>query len=451
MGSENFGREFCGTGTKVTPFPLTSPAQLGQPATPNDLRRGNRSRVLRLVRRHGPISRAEIAERSGLSRAALTGIAQDLLDEGVLIEGARVPPVFSTGAAGPARRAGVGLSFNPSFALAVGIELTDGWLRGVLLDLAGDVLAQGERTFERSAAPETVVQQAAGLIDALRETVPEVMLGARRLRGIGLAASGQVDPVRGLSVSVPGLARWRDVPLRAEIERLTGLPVELDWRVRAATLAEQWYGGAREADDFVYVNVSDGVGMGLVLGDQIQRGWRSLAGGMGHIQVGAPEAETRMCVCGNKGCLQTLVSVPAIVRRVERALVDGVQSVLLRTVNGEGLGPVTFERVLAAAAAGDKLALGALEDAGEYLGRGIAAVVNLLNPPLVVVGGEIARAESVVLPNAVRAARRWSRQRAFDGLQVVASRLHPGAAMGAATMMLQLALGESAVLAGVAV
>jgi N-acetylglucosamine repressor len=192
------------------------------------------------------------------------------------------------------------------------------------------------------------------------------------------------------------------------------------------------------------VNVSDGVGMGLVIDGEIQRGWRSLAGGLGHIQVGVPDAEARMCVCGNKGCLQTMVSVPAIVRSVERAVSGGAQTVLARPVDESGAALVTFERVLAAAQTGDKVALGALEDAAEYLGRGIAAVVNLLNPPLVVVGGEIARAESVVFPAVIRAARRWSRQRAFDGLQVVASGLQPGAAVGAATMILQQALGEGA-------
>jgi predicted NBD/HSP70 family sugar kinase len=239
------------------------------------------------------------------------------------------------------------------------------------------------------------------------------------------------------------MPRWRDVPLREEVEHLTGLLVRLDWRVNAATLAEQWYGAAREADDFAYLNVSDGVGMGLVLGGAIQRGWRSLAGGLGHVPVPAPADLVRTCVCGNAGCLQTFVSVPSIVQRVERALREGVDSALLH--DGAGEAPLAFEHVLAAAHTGDKLALTALEDAADYLGRGVAIVVNMLNPPLVVIGGAIARAEEIVMPPLVRAARRWSRSRAFEGLPLVMSRLRPDAAVvGAATLILQHVLGDTA-------
>ena len=107
-----------------------------------------------------------------------------------------------------------------------------------------------------------------------------------------------------MSLSIPGLRGWHDVPLRALVERRLSLPAHLDWRVHTATLAEQWFGDARDADDFVYVNASDGVGMALVL-DGVIHGWRALAGGLGHIPVGAPSAGRGVCACGGATCLES--------------------------------------------------------------------------------------------------------------------------------------------------
>jgi glucokinase len=409
-----------------------------------------------------------VAQRSGLSKAAVTAITQQLIDEGVLLENGPRPEVArvtraeaipagspngaANGAANgttpanrePASRAGrrpVGLTFNPTYA-AVGIELTGGALYGIRLNLAGQVEAQGERTFPVDTAADAVLDQALDLARELLDSRGRTTGAASPVRGVGLVAPGQVDAPHGTILSIPALPQWRGVRAQAVLAQALDVPVRVDWRVYAATLAEQWYGAARQEEDFLYVNVSDGIGMTAVLGGQIHRGKRGAAGQLAHLPLDVPPpAGGRTCVCGNTGCLTTLASVPAVVHRVERALADGAESVLTEVGPHAGRPGLTFDALVAAAHGGDKLAQNALEDTGDYLGRALAILANLFDPPLIVVGGRLTRAGDLLFQPLLRSARRHAHLRAWEGVRLVFSSLQPGpAVVGAATQLLQAAL-----------
>jgi predicted NBD/HSP70 family sugar kinase len=407
----------------------------------------NRRWIVGTVGRRPGISRVELARLSGLSKGAVTVIVQQLARRGILVDQPTGSPAGMPNGSidGDGTRAngrsGGALSLNPAYASAVGVELTDGRADAIVVDLSGETRAAASQPFASDAAPAEIIGAAAR---AIREVMPAAGAAGSpggHLRGVGVAVPGLVDAEAGVSLWIPGLLRWRDVPVSDLLARELGVPVVLDWRAYTATLAEQWYGHGRHADDFLYINVGDGVGMGIVIGGRLVRGSSSMAGLLGHVRMSAAEgAET--CVCGNDGCLQTRVAVPAIIHRAQRAITEGVFSVV--TAPGEtGAAHLRFEDLIAAARSGDRLTGKLLEEAGDWLGIAVADLLHVLNPPLVIIGGGIVRAGDLVMEPLVRAARRRALPRAFAATRIVQSELRPGAAiLGAGALVLRRALDE---------
>jgi predicted NBD/HSP70 family sugar kinase len=429
--------------------------------TPSELGLHNRQRVVDAIRRANGLSRADVSRLSGLSRGAVTVIVQPLVQQGLLVEhvepseagggerndspGPSLGAASDAAPAGAARtssgartagRRGVHLRLNRSYATAVGLEVADARVEAIVLDLLGGVRARSSVPFASDGAPDAILS---AMAEAAHGVIRQSGVAPESVRGAGVALPGRLDRDRQVSLMIPGLTHWRNVPVVAELRRSLGLPVLLDWRAHTATLAEQWYGAGRECDDFLYVNVGDGMGMGIVLGGQLIRGATSMAGMLAHVQTPG-ESGGELCICGNEGCLQTRVAVPALLHRAERAALSGVQTVLTATAPPAAR-PLSFEDLVAAARAGDKLARNILEDAGETLGRTVADLVHLFNPPLVIVGGPIVQAGELVLDPLVRATRRFALSDMFDATRIVASQLRPGAVIqGAATLVLRRVL-----------
>jgi glucokinase len=197
--------------------------------------------------------------------------------------------------------------------------------------------------------------------------------GGAVVRAVGVAVPGPADAAGGILHQVFDWP-WQDVPVARLLEAALGLPVRIENDVNCCCLSEQAFGAARGVDDFAWVQISTGVGAGLVLRGRLYAGATGLAGEVGHLilEEGGP-----LCACGRRGCLQALVSGPAIARRWREAS---------RGVAAPGDGA---EEVFARAAAGDALAQSVVAGVARDLGRGLAMVVNILNPALVVVGGGV--------------------------------------------------------------
>jgi N-acetylglucosamine repressor len=193
--------------------------------------------------------------------------------------------------------------------------------------------------------------------------------------------NGIVDTERGVSVVAPHFG-WRNVSLAAPLAAHFGIPVHLENDARTLTIAEQWFGAGRGVDHFVTIVAGYGIGAGVVTNGQIYRGAQGGAGEFGHIvlQVDGP-----VCSCGKRGCLEALAAEPAILRQIQEELASGMPSALA------GMQPLTLEAVAAAADAGDELAQRVLATAGRWLGVGVANLVNVLNPQLLIINGEAVR------------------------------------------------------------
>ena len=266
----------------------------------------------------------------------------------------------------------------------LGIDVGGTTFTVVLLDGDARVLAAIEERMPVGLSPASAIKTIAATARAVA-----VEAGvAESLAGAGLAVPGHVDASRGVLRSSPNLAGWSDVPVGAIAADVLDAPVAVEHDVRMAALAEARLGAGRDVASFVCVTVGTGIGAAVVLDGRLYRGASASAGEIGHVRVaGADEP----CGCGKRGCLETVASGRAI---VARALSGGRAFACAR-------------EVFAAAAAGDALCARVVDEAGRALGDGLAALVNVLNPEVIALGGGVARAGAMLLDRvrvAVRAA-----------------------------------------------
>ncbi|RAG84557.1 sugar kinase [Streptacidiphilus pinicola] len=316
--------------------------------------------VFTIVLSHGPLTRAQIAGRTGLSAAAVTKAVRPLMAAGYLVEG---PGEGSRALGRPATLVRV----DAGAAFFVGVKVTGDEIIAVLTDLCCRVRAAARLPLT-GRAPERVLPV---LTELVRELLTEADGFGVAVRGLGIAVSGDVDvdSAEGMVRYSPFL-EWREVPLAGIAGTATGLPVTVENDVRALTVAEQWFGAGVGLDSFALVTVGAGIGCGLVVHGRVVSGAHGVAGELGHVSI---DPDGPPCYCGNRGCVEAVAADPAIVRAV-------------REVTGR---PVTTPaEALELARAGDRGARQVYAAAGQAIGRAIGSVVNLLGPERVVISGE---------------------------------------------------------------
>jgi predicted NBD/HSP70 family sugar kinase len=317
----------------------------------------NTAIVLEFILQGAPLSRAQISERSGLNKATVSSLVQDLIDGSLVKEIGRGE---SSGGRKP-----VMLDFIATSGYAIGIDLGVNYIRGVLTDLRGGVIA--ERTSSlRHPEPDAAIKQLYSCIETLIAEAPVCAYG---IIGIGVGVPGLVDE-NGAILFAPNL-KWRDVPLQRLLTDRFSLPVIIDNEANTGALGEQKYGAGRNINNLIYVSVGIGIGTGLILHKTLYKGASGFSGEMGHLSV---EAHGKSCKCGNRGCWEMYAS--------EQALLD----------QAAALGFDDLESLLAAAGAGREDVLTLFSNIGEYLGIGIANIVNVFNPDAVVIGNRMSQA-----------------------------------------------------------
>jgi glucokinase len=225
--------------------------------------------------------------------------------------------------------------------------------------------------------------------------------------GVGVGASGLVNPHTGVNLRAPNLG-WQDVPLRDWLNQQVNRPIFVDNNVRAMVLGEALFGAGKDVRALAFVYARNGVGAGLVVDGQLYRGGAGGAGEIGHTTLILDGGDP--CRCGNTGCLETLVSEPVIVRLAEELARRDATSILAEHLQ-TGQGPI-IERVFAAARAGDGATLDMLQQRARYVGVALANLVNILNPELIVLGGMLEQGQDLLLPTIESTLRR----RAFANL-----------------------------------
>ena len=359
----------------------------------------NMRATLRMLLRYQPVSRAHLVELTGLSSTTITNLIGELLEQGVVIQDG----VSSTAQRGVGRPRTF-LRLVPQARHAIGIHIGVGSIRVAVADLQAQLSEPLSLAHALERKPEDVMAETAALVG---QAIAESKVDPQSLIGIGVGASGLVNPHTGVNVLAPNLG-WRDVPIRDWLAQRLNLPVVVDNNARAMALGEAIFGAGRDVQALAFVYARVGVGAGVVVDGQLFRGSAAGAGEIGHTTIiptgGAP------CRCGNTGCLETLISEPAIVRQAQLLAAKDEAGILAAHLqSGEGR---PFERVLAAARAGDAATLAMLQDQACYMGIALANLVNVLNPDLIVLGGICAQGYDLLLPTI----EETMRQRAFAGL-----------------------------------
>jgi predicted NBD/HSP70 family sugar kinase len=329
-----------------------------------------RQQVFERVRAGGLMPRVQVAKELGVSPATVTTITSELIDLG-LLEEVTVPRDGGETARG---RPPVALGVRARAHVVVGMKLSDREHTAVLVDLAGNLIASEVVPREPSASdPVTLLDASEALLD--RVTAAAGMTRSA-VSAVGIGVPGFVDSASG-HVFWSSVLNVRDFDLaRAASERL-GLPVTIDNDANLVALAELWFGAGREISDFAVVTIEHGLGMGLVVNHRLYRGGQGLGLELGHTKV---QLDGALCRCGQRGCLEAYVADYALAREATTALNwlnKDQQSI-----------PILLESLYDHAKAGNAAARTIFRRAGRYLAVGLANVVNLFDPALIILSGE---------------------------------------------------------------
>jgi glucokinase-like ROK family protein len=346
------------------------------------IRQINRMAVLRLLQAEGPRSRIRIATALDLNPSTVSSVVGELLAADVVQESG-----LDKSRGG---RKGVLIRINES-ALVIGVDLGGTKIAGGVIDLTPSIRSRA--VVKTPIDPKAIVDCVIGLVGELLSQ-PGVRA---RVKGIGIASPGLIDD-EGVVVEASNL-NWQDVPLRDLVIDAHGIPTVVENDANAGALAEKYYGAGVEAEHLLYIPIGTGVGCGIVAGGLLYRGLGA-AGEVGHMRMirGGP-----LCSCGRRGCLEALVSGPAIARRALELAPKYIDSDIARLC--ESRGSVTVEDI-AQAPVDDPIARKILEEIGAYLGLAIGNLTNIFSPELVILGGGVAKVGNRLLDRIEREARK---------------------------------------------
>jgi predicted NBD/HSP70 family sugar kinase len=363
--------------------------------SPGTLRQGNRTRVVDALRREGTASRGELVRATGLSRTTVGTIVADLIERGLAVEQTAAPEAAGRGR--PAAR----VRLDAAAGAAVGIDFGHRHLRVAVADLSSHVLAERWVELDVDHEADDALTAAADLVERV---LVDAGIERGRVVGAGMGLPGPIDARSGTvgsSVILPG---WSGVDARNALAHRLGLPVEVDNDANLGARAEAAYGAGRGCTDLVYVKVASGIGAGLVLGGRLHAGAAGIAGELGHIQVTHDGA---VCRCGNRGCLESVAAVPALLE-------------LLRPARGDDLGIRGLVRLLEG---DDPAARRVVTDAGRVLGRVLADLCNALNPEAIIVGGDLSAAGAPLFDGINESLGRYALPAVAESLRIVAGEL----------------------------
>jgi predicted NBD/HSP70 family sugar kinase len=375
----------------------------------------NTTHVLRAVQAERELSQADLARRLGLARSTVLAIVDDLLQLGVLKQ-------TGHGVSGGGRRPMLLTLDDTAFHL-VGVDIGARHVTVVVMNMRSEVLARQHRAHAVREDPKGTLALVEELI---ARVLSESRAGRRALVGIGVGVPSPVDLRTPGQVSPVVMPQWAGVDIAARLEARFEVPVRVENDANLGALWEARWDHGVNLESLAFIKVATGIGAGLVIDGHIYRGTRGVAGELGHVSI---DNTGPLCTCGLRGCLNTLIGTDSLLARA-------------RANSGRRKKPFdTLEVLVDEALAGDAVAVQTLDFAGRQLGLGVAMLLNLFNPALVVVGGGIVRAGELLLGPLRETVARHCFSENFSHVRILPSR--PGestTSRGAATLILDAAL-----------
>ena len=314
----------------------------------------------------------------------------------------------------------------------VGVDMGGTKILAAVIGSNGQIVSRVKTMTRAEKSADEVINR---ISDCISKSVERANLRQSQIRAIGIGAPGIIDPEIGVVVFAPNL-RWRNVTLKTALEGRFKIPVCVDNDVNLGTLGEQALGAGRRVDNLVGIFIGTGIGGGIILNGKLFYGTNCTAGEIGHIVLkpGGPK-----CSCGNRGCLEALASRTAISRQVRKAVTQQGKKSILPELNGGNLDLVRSSALAQAVGKGDKVTIKAIRRARQYLGMGVATVVAMINPQVVVLGGGLIEAMGEDFVDGVyRIAAKLALPNAMNDVEVVSAMLGDDAGVvGAAALACQ--------------
>jgi glucokinase-like ROK family protein len=333
----------------------------------------NKHAVVDLIRFAGkPISRTDIAQEMGLTRASVTIIINDLIENDILLE--------SESRSTRSGRPPVVLEINPRSGRVAAIDMGATHLSVALGDFSAQILDETEQPFRIADGPEPCLEVADR---ALKSILEKNGLKVSDLSAIGLSVPGPVITEIGMVMSPPIMPGWDRFPIRARLEKLWKVPLTLNNDANFGALGEWVYGAGRGEKNLAFIKVGSGVGAGLIINQQIYGGTTGSAGEIGHLTI---DENGPLCTCGNHGCLEAFAGGKAIEIQAQKLAVSGKRTLL----SDSNVKNITVRDVADVARRGDLAAQEILNRSGTFIGIAVAGLINLINPSVVIIGGGVA-------------------------------------------------------------
>ncbi len=311
----------------------------------------------------------------------------------------------------------------------IGVDLGGTNIRAALIADDGRILARVRRETRGADGLEPTLARIAAAIEEVRESEPSIAIS-----GVGIGCPGPLDPRTGIVLRAPNLPGWIDVPLKAVLEGLVSMPVVVENDANAAALGESWLGAGEGASSLVLITLGTGIGGGIVLGGRIWRGALGFAGEIGHTMF---VLDGHPCGCGNRGCLEQYASATGLVRRAREAIASGKRTSL-------GTRPaITAAVIHQEAKAGDALALDLLAETGRILGIAIGSIGNFLNPEVVILGGGLSNAGTLLFDPLRAEVRKHAFAEVAETLRIVPAALGDDAGVLGAARNAAIEMGEA--------
>ncbi len=349
------------------------------------------------------ISHVQLAQKTNLSSSTISNLINELIQQGVVSEIDQEEP--EPDSIRPVGRPRATLHLVPNARLVIGLHVGVGLFRICIANLVGEILDNHIEYFDVNDPAAQVLDQ---MIAAIQKLIAANGIEPGSILGLGVGASGLVDFKAGMNILAPNL-NWHNVPIRDYLCDRLHLPVVVDNNVRTMAIGEKYFGSGKNVNSLVFVYGRIGVGAGLIYKGDVFRGNATGAGEIGHTIMMMEGGEP--CRCGNSGCLETLVSEPAIIRQAEKIACTNPDGILAK-LSGQNIDGTLIEEVFAAAHAGDQEVQSMLKQRAYYLGVAIAGLVNLYNPEMIIFGGIFDEGHDLFMENVIETVH----EKAFSGL-----------------------------------
>lgn len=300
--------------------------------------------------------------------------------------------------------------------LYLGIDLGGTKILSIVASSQGKILSRDRTHTPAKGGPEAVIR---AILKSIAHALKSADITKNKIRAIGIGAAGISNPETGILYTSPNLPGWKDVPIRDIIQREIGINTFLTNDAKAAALGELSFGAGKGARNLIYITLSTGIGGGLIIDGKLYGGAAGAAGEIGHmtIDINGPH-----CNCGNTGCWEILASGTALAREAKKQIEQGAGTTILSYSKGK-IELVTAQTVYAAALEGDRLAVELIGQNGSYVGVGLANLINIFNPELIIIGGGLSHMGDMLLKPAMAVIKERAFKASYEAVRLTIAQL----------------------------